>query len=180
MEERYIEPNEPPPDLKLINHYSALADPKNGAPEKDRARGAKAMMTLYRDQRDKVSRQELPYIDPRLVNFARNELRRCAMQPDPFGAVENLLITRPSRGRRPTPHRDFVIAGDVAERVGAGATVDDACEDLLEATDLSLEQIRRIYFDQKKTHPRELEIDLSRRRTERNPTTWEVFLSEPW
>jgi hypothetical protein len=180
MKARYDEPDEPPPDLELINHYSAVADPKNGASEEDRAKARSAMVTLYRDQRDKVSRGEQPYIDFRLLFFIQNQLTRCAKQSDPLGAVEKLLNGRKlERGRRPTPHRDFVIAGDVAERVEAGATIDDACGDLVKATRLSFEQIRRIYFDQKKADPRGLEIDLSRRRAERNLKTWEEFLNEP-
>jgi hypothetical protein len=66
MKKRYDEPDERPPDLELINHYLAAADPKNVASEEDQAKARLALVTLYRDQRDKVGRGELPYIDFRL------------------------------------------------------------------------------------------------------------------
>jgi hypothetical protein len=90
------------------------------------------------------------------------------MQPDPLGAVESLLEqnSRP-RGRPKTPHRDFVIAGDVHEMVEAGMAVDKACEQLEAATGLKVEHLRRIYFDQKKADKPSLEIDLIRRRAEK-------------
>jgi hypothetical protein len=171
MEDRYEEPEyELAPDFLLINHYLAVVDPKNGETQEDRTLAARALIALYRIQRDQVNQGQPLHIDPRLLSFMQDQLRRCANQSDPLGAVEELLNSKKlTRGRRPTPHRDFVIAGDVAERVEGGATVDRACEDLVHATGLSFEQIRRIYFDQKKIHPRGLEIDLMRRRAERNP-----------
>jgi hypothetical protein len=167
MEDRYQEPEELAPDFLLINHYLAVVDPKNGETEEARAEAKRALVTLYRIQRD----QQLP-IDPYLLLFVQDQLMRCARQSDPLGAAEELLNAKKlRRGRPPTPHRDFVIAGDVAERVEAGATVDSACEDLTDAINLSFDEIRRIYFHQKKIDPRALEIDLCRRRAERNPKT---------
>jgi hypothetical protein len=168
MSGRYDEPNQPAPDPLLINHYLWVADPKNCEPESERAQAVDAIFTLYRIQREEFSHGARPYIDPALQLFVREELQRSVILPDPLGAIERLLERKRSRGRPRTPHRDFIIAGDVAEKVESGLTVDQACADLVDVTRLSFEQIRRIYFDQKQADQTSLEMDLIRRKAERN------------
>jgi hypothetical protein len=127
-----------------------------------------ALLSLYRGQSRQASLGEHSAIDPLLLHFVREELRRCARDRDPLAAVEDFL-DQPKRalGRPPTPHRYFVIAGDIYERVEAGTAVDKACEQLEAATGLKVEHLRRIYFDQKKADERSLEIDLIRRTAEK-------------
>ena len=163
--ERYDEPAEPSPDPELIEHYSWVADPKNGASEKERCDAVASLVHLYREQREQVRSGELPPIDFRLLLFIRGELERCIRSTDALGCVELLLgSSQRARGRPKTPHRDFVIAGDVAEKVEAGMTIEAACTDLAVATELSEEEIRRIYFREKKADKDALEMDLARRK----------------
>jgi hypothetical protein len=169
MHPRYDEPGEPPPDPLLLNHYLRLSSPNQKASQEERRAAEAALLRLYADQRQQVSDGKRSAIDGALMFFVRETLRRCMMQPDPLGAVESLLEqnSRP-RGRPKTPHRDFVIAGDIHEMAEAGMAVDRACEQLEAATGLKVEHLRRIYFDQKKADEPSLEIDLIRRHVERN------------
>jgi hypothetical protein len=84
---------------------------------------------VYRIQRDEINLGRRASIDVGVFTFVCSELRRCAAQSDPLSAVEAFLEgKRPARGRPKTPHRDFVIAGDIEESVDAGATIDAACQ----------------------------------------------------
>jgi hypothetical protein len=168
VEGRYNEPVEPSPDVELIGHYCWLAEPKNGAPENERDAAVASLIDLYREQRAQVQSGNLPTIDPRLLLFIRAELGRCILSPDPLNAIELLLERRRRpRGRPKTPHRDFVIAGDVAEKVETGMTIESACADVAEAACLSEEEVRRIYFGEKKADGSALKTDLVRRKAER-------------
>jgi hypothetical protein len=166
--ERYEEPAEPTPDPELIEHYSWVADPKNGASEKERGDAVAALVHLCHERREQVRSGELLAVDFRLLLFIRGELERCIRSTDPLGAVELLLSSSQRvRGRPKTPHRDFVIAGDVAEKVAVGMTIEAACADVAMATSLSEEEIRRIYFREKKADKDALEMDLTRRKAEK-------------
>jgi hypothetical protein len=168
MHPRYDQPRELPPDPLLLNHYLWLAFPNHGASYEERCAAEDALLRLYRDQRQQVRCGERSAIEPALLFFVREALRRCTMQPDPLDAVEGFLErSRRPRGRPKMPHRDFVIAGDIEEKVEAGTAVDKACEQLEDATGLKVEHLRRIYFDQKKADEQSLRIDLIRRRAEK-------------
>jgi hypothetical protein len=152
-------------NLALIDHY--LWEAAN-APKAERAAAKRAIIDLYRIQRAQVKDGRLAEMDARIFAFVQEGIRLCANQTDPLGAVEDFLNPdTPLRGRPKTPHRDFVIAGDVAESVEAGATVDEVCGQLENATGLKFDQIRRIYFAQKRADERSLRIDLVRRKAER-------------
>jgi hypothetical protein len=160
VEGRYNEPVEPSPDVELIGHYCWLAEPKNGAPENERDAAVASLIDLYREQRAQVQSGNLPTIDPRLLLFIRAELGRCILSPDPLNAIELLLERRRRpRGRPKTPHRNFVIAGDVAEKVEGGMTIEITCADVAEATCLSEEEVRRIYIT---IRPQTLAVALQR------------------
>ena len=164
--ERYDEPAEPTPDPELIEHYSWVANPKNGASEKERGDAVASLVRLCREQ---VRSGELA-VDSRLLLFIRGELERCIRSADPLGCVELLLSSsQRARGRPKTPHRDFVIAGDVAEKVEARMTIEAACADVAVAVSLSEEEVRRIYFREKKADKDALEMDLTRRKAEKFP-----------
>jgi hypothetical protein len=168
MHPRYDEPGEPSPDPLLLNYYLNLSSPNQEASQEEHRAAEVALLRLYADQRQQVSDGKRSAIDGALMFFVRETLRRCIMQNDPLGAIESLLgqNSRP-RGRPKTPHRDFVITGDIHEMVEAGMPVDKACEQLEAATGLKVEHLRRIYFDQKKADRPSLEIDLIRRRAEK-------------
>jgi hypothetical protein len=174
MEKRYDEPKEPPPDPALINSYLWLAFPNHRVVDLERAAAKAALVQLYREQREQVNHGHRSKIDPRLMAFVRDELRYCLEQPDPLGAVENFWTAseprRRQRGRPATPHRDFVIAGDIAEKIESGCSIDLACRQLEQEgnTGLEFEQLRRIYFVQKKADDAGLRMDLQRRKAERN------------
>jgi UvrB/uvrC motif len=165
---RYIEPVEPPPDPQLINHYYWLADPRNGASENERKAAVALLVELHREQSQQIQSGTPSAIDSRLLLFIRDELGRCCSSRDPLNAVESLLLPKKRpRGRPNKPHRDFVIAGDVAEMVEAGTTIDTACADVAEKADLSAEEVRRLYFREKKVDESGLKMDLVRRNAER-------------
>jgi hypothetical protein len=171
MERRYDEPNEPPPDPALINHYLWLVHPPHPAADQERTAARAALIQLYRDQREGLGRGHGAKIDPRLLGFVRDALRWCIRQSDPLGAIERFLAEeKRNRGRPATPHRDFVIAGDIAERIESGCSIEVACEQIEREGDtgLSFEQIRRIYFAQKKADEAGLRMDLLRRKAERD------------
>ena len=166
--ERYDEPAEPAPDPELIEHYSWVADPKNGASEKERGDAVASLVRLCHEQREQVRSGELPAVDFRLLLFIRGELERCIRSADPLGCVELLLSSsQRTRGRPRTPHRDFVMAGDVAEKVEARITIEAACADVGRAASLSEEEVRRIYFREKKADKEALEMDVTRRKAEK-------------
>ena len=130
-EERYDEPKEPPPDPALMSHYLWLVYPAHSASEQERTAAKAALIQLYRDQREQLGRGRRSEIDPRLLAFVRDALRWCIRQSDPLGAIERLLAEKKrNRGRPATPHRDFVIAGDIAERVESGWSIELACAQL--------------------------------------------------
>jgi hypothetical protein len=165
---RYEEPVQALPDVELIPSYLWSADPKNGASETERAVAAASLLALYREQRERVQVGELRAIDFRLLLFVQDEMRRCILQADPLGAFELLVEQSRARGRPRTPHRDFVIAGDVAEKVEGGISIEKACEEVSAAACLSPEQVQRIYFAEKKADEPALRIDLIRRKAERD------------
>jgi hypothetical protein len=170
MEGRYDEPDELKPDPALLDHYLWQAFPNHHVAEQERVAATAALLQLYRDQREQVRGGQRLEIDPRLIAFVRDTLQRCIRQPDPLCAIERLLNSKPSRprGRPATPHRDFVIAGDIEEKIEGGATVEEACEQLEREgkTDLHYDQLRRIYFAQKKQDEAGLRWDLKRRQAE--------------
>jgi hypothetical protein len=167
MEPRYQEPPELAADPELITRYVQIAN-DNSEPEDKRSAASAALVDLYRLQRLAVEAGEAQSIDYRLVLFIRESLRRCAEDLDPLRAAE-VFLARPRRGRgKPRqPHRDFVIAGDVAARIQQGESTDGACAAVAELADLSDHEVRRIYFAQKKADPAALAVDLDRRRAER-------------
>jgi hypothetical protein len=162
------EPEEPSPDVALINHYLWLVFQNHRAPPSEAREAKLALLRLYRDQREEVRRGRTSAIDSRLLQYVREGLRRCIVHADPLAAVESFLEeSNQRRGRPKTPHRDLLIAGDIEERVQAGATVDKACEELEKPTGLKVEHLRRIYFDQKRANGQPLATDLVRRRSEK-------------
>jgi hypothetical protein len=142
------------PDPSLIDEYVHLARPlgSTGNILDDYATDARrCLIVLYKVQREQVKARERTSIDERLLNFVREEIRGCAEHSDPLHAIEAFVARSPRRrGRRRTPFRDLAISVDVAEGVAAGRSVDDACQETSIKRCLSFDQVRRIYFEQKK------------------------------
>src|SRR5262249_55467929 len=128
-----------------------------------------ALITCYRIQRAEIERGLRRAFHAGLWSFVREAIRASADNADPLGAVESFLAAPPSRtrGRKRLPHRDFVIAVDVAEKIELGDRTEDACSSVAEAAGLSDHQVRRIYFAQRKRQVVLLKADLARRRAER-------------
>jgi hypothetical protein len=111
------------------------------------------LIVLYKDQRAQVEAGERTSIDEGILKFVREKIRSCAECSDPLGAIEVFVAPPLRRGRPRTPYRDLAISADVTERVVGGNSVDDACYKISRRRNLSFEQVRRIYFEQKKLNP---------------------------
>jgi hypothetical protein len=178
VEKRYVEPSRPVPDQLLIDHYlwlagyanwkAASATPGvavecNHPSEDERARARAALVYLYRVQQEEIEQGQRQVVDWRLKLFVEKEIRRCANETDPIAAQEELFASygqRP-RGRPPVPHRDFVIAGDVAKLVAIeGMTADAAIEEVASKVNLSVSNTHRIYYAADRAA---LKIDVIRR-----------------
>jgi hypothetical protein len=145
------------PDPSLVPEYICLAQSKGDQNPANIlndyvAHGRRCLIAIYKSQNEQVKAGERKSIDDRIVKFVREELHRCAEDSDPFGSVEAFVAQPQSRGRPRTPYRDLDIAIDVAKRLVAGHSVDGACHDVSDerADRPSFEQVRRIYFKQKR------------------------------
>jgi hypothetical protein len=144
------------PDQSLIDDYVHLArlSPSVGDILDDYAADARqCVMVLYKDQRAQVEAGERRSIDERILKFVREQIRSCAEDSDPLGAIQAFVGPPLRRGRPRRPYRDLAISADVAERVVGGNSVDDACHVTSRKRNLSFEQVRRIYFEQRKRNP---------------------------
>lgn len=167
------EPDPQNPDPSLTYEYLILAGANTGrsdylaktvsrAPEYERDFARAALLTLYRHQKEQVDREGGNQIDPKIVKFVQRELKMCARDPDPLTSVENFLGLSGNRGRPRTRWRDSEIAGEVARAKGDGHTVQSACDAVAQVRGLTTEQVKRIYYAQKKADPDRLMLAVIR------------------
>jgi hypothetical protein len=154
------------PDPSLIDEYVHLArlSPSTGDILDNYAADARqCLIVLYEDQIAQVKAGERTSIDEGILKFVREKIRSCAERSDPLGAIEAFVAPPLRRGRPRKPYRDLAISADVAERVVTGTSVDDACHKISRKRNLSFEQVRRIYFEQKKLNPTATWIEVNGR-----------------
>jgi hypothetical protein len=171
MKSRYREPRALPADPQLIARYLQIA--ADDQAEKDQRRqSVAALIELYRLELVAVKAGRVSAVDHRLVLFVRENLRRCASEPDPLSAVESFLTSgQRGQGRPMQRHRDFVIAVEVAEKIAENMRVEDAARDVAaeiylsegRVRKISEDRVRKIYLEQRRADRRALEVEQSLR-----------------
>jgi hypothetical protein len=157
MRDRY-RPAEPAPWPEFVEGYLNEADPplreRLADPEGAEARRVAAVVALLALARAALAGAGSP---DRLGAIPHNIRERLTIEglriltaDDPVAALRRFLGERPrGRGRPRTGNvqRDGMIAADVQELVNGGAVIDEACEAIGGATGLSVQAVRKIFFD---------------------------------